>query len=554
MPYSNEEYLLELLQEAGLLDERAVQQARGTKKPNESVIDTLIKTGVVSDEQIAQNVAVNSGMEYVDLTGYMPTAEMKEMVPVEVALRYKIAPLGQDRGRMQIAVSDPYDFETLDALPHVLQPDIEFFCATPSSIRTLMSNIYGNDAVMGSANLKPVGGGAAVVDDAPIIRLVNNMMTEAFKSRTSDIHIEPLEKDVRVRYRIDGVLQDMEHHPKRIHAAIISRIKIMTNTMSVDEKRVPQDGRIQMSFNDKELDMRVSIIPTNNGESVVMRVLDKSGLRLGLSDLGFLSDDQEVFEKMLSLPDGIILVTGPTGSGKTTTLYACLNFINRPDRKIITVEDPVEYELAGINQVMVKEDIGMTFAAALRAMLRQAPNIIMLGEIRDLETAGIAINASLTGHLVFSTLHTNDAPSTVARLADIGIKPFLIASAVRAIQAQRLVRKLCPECKEPGALSDAELRGLRLDPSQVLEAVIMEPKGCKKCRDRGYRGRLAILEIFKIDDEVRNMINEQLTTPQLRKRARELGMRTIREDGVRKVLAGMTTAEEVIEATMADGD
>ncbi len=557
MPYSNEEYLIELLLEAGALDERAVQTARGTKKPNESVIDTLIKTGVVSDEQIAQNVAVNSGMEYVDLTGYTVTPELKDMIPLEVALRYKVAPLGADRGRLQIAVSDPYDFETLDALPHVLQPDIEFFCATPALIKVLMSNIYGNDAVMGGAAVKTAAGfgvgDTAGTEDAPIIRLVNNMFTEAFKSRTSDIHIEPLEKDVRVRYRIDGVLQDMEHHPKRLHAAIISRVKIMTNTMSVDEKRIPQDGRIQMTFNDKELDMRVSIIPTNNGESVVMRVLDKSGLQLGLSDLGFLSDDQEVFEKMLSLPDGIILVTGPTGSGKTTTLYACLNFINRPDRKIITVEDPVEYELAGINQVMVKEDIGMTFAAALRSMLRQAPNIIMVGEIRDLETASIAINASLTGHLVFSTLHTNDAPSTVARLADIGIKPFLIASAVRAIQAQRLVRKLCGECKTPSFLSETDLRGLRLDASQAMNSTIMQPVGCKKCRDRGYRGRLAILEIFKVDDEVRNMINEQLTTPQLRKRARELGMRTIREDGVRKVLAGLTTADEVIEATMADG-
>ena len=558
MAYSNEEYLVELLLEAGLLEERAVQQARGTKKPNESLIDTLIKTGVVTDEQVAQNVAVNSGMEYVDLTGYTPSPELKDLVPLETALRYKIAPLGSDKGRLQIAVGDPYDFETLDALPHVLQPDIEFFCSTPAAIKTLMSNIYGNEAVLGSAKVKSAstgfGEGGAPVDDAPIIRLVNNTMTEAFKSRTSDIHIEPLEKDVRVRYRIDGVLQDVEHHPKRIHAAIISRIKIMTQTMSVDEKRVPQDGRIQMAFNDKELDLRVSIIPTNNGESVVMRVLDKTSLRLGLSDLGFLTDDQEVFEKLLTLPDGIILVTGPTGSGKTTTLYACLNYINRPDRKIITVEDPVEYELPGINQVMVKEDIGMTFAAALRAMLRQAPNIIMLGEIRDLETASIAINASLTGHLVFSTLHTNDAPSTVARLADIGIKPFLIASAVRAIQAQRLVRKLCGECKQPGTLSERDLRGLRLDASQAVDATIMEPKGCKKCRDMGYRGRLAILEIFRVDDEVRNMINEQLTTPQLRKRARELGMRTIREDGVRKVLAGMTTADEVIEATMADAD
>jgi type IV pilus assembly protein PilB len=307
-----------------------------------------------------------------------------------------------------------------------------------------------------------------------------------------------------------------------------------------------------MNYNDKEIDMRVSIIPTSNGESVVMRVLDKSSLRLGLVDLGFLSDDQASFEELISLPDGIILVTGPTGSGKTTTLYACLNFINRPDRKIITVEDPVEYELAGINQVMVKEDVGMTFAAALRAMLRQAPNIIMLGEIRDMETASIAIQASLTGHLVFSTLHTNDAPSAVARLADIGIKPFLIASAVRAIEAQRLVRKLCGDCKSEAVLSDREMRSLGIDAAQAMDAKIMGANGCGKCRQLGYRGRMSLVEIFKIDDEVRTMINQQLTTPQLRKRARELGMRTLREDGVRKVLAGLTTADEVIEATMSD--
>jgi type IV pilus assembly protein PilB len=307
-----------------------------------------------------------------------------------------------------------------------------------------------------------------------------------------------------------------------------------------------------MKFQDKELDLRVSIIPTSNGESVVMRILDKTSLRLGLSDLGFLSDDQETFEKLITLPDGIILVTGPTGSGKTTTLYACLNFINRPDRKIITVEDPVEYELPGINQVMVKEDIGMTFAAALRAMLRQAPNIIMLGEIRDIETASIAINASLTGHLVFSTLHTNDAPSAVSRLTDIGIKPFLIASAVRAIEAQRLVRRLCGECKKDGSLTEKEMRQMAVDASQIYGATIKVPGGCPKCRQSGFRGRLSIVEIFKMDDEVRGMINQQLPGPVLRRRARELGMRTLREDGIRKVLTGMTSAEEVIEATMSD--
>jgi type IV pilus assembly protein PilB len=457
--------------------------------------------------------------------------------------------LGTNGTALQVVVSDPYDFETLDALPHVLQPEIEFFCSTPALIKNLQSNIYGNEAVMGNAKIKNSGDGN---DDAPVIKLVTNLLMEAFKSKASDIHIEPMEKDIRVRYRIDGVLVDVEHHPKRLLAAIIGRIKILTGSMQLDEKRVPQDGRIQMSFNDKEIDMRVSIIPTSNGESVVMRVLDKSSLRLGLVDLGFLSDDQANFEQMIALPDGIILVTGPTGSGKTTTLYACLNVINRPDKKIITVEDPVEYELAGINQVSVKEDVGMTFAAALRAMLRQAPNIIMLGEIRDLETASIAIQASLTGHLVFSTLHTNDAPSAVARLADIGVKPFLIASAVRAIEAQRLVRKLCADCKAPSSLSDHDLRALGLEAAQMVDASIYGPAGCNKCRTLGYRGRLSLVEIFRIDDEVRSMINQQLTTPQLRKRARELGMRTLREDGIRKVLAGMTTADEVIEATMGD--
>jgi type IV pilus assembly protein PilB len=549
--YSNEEYLLELLTESGLLTDHAIQQAKTSKKPNETVLECLIKTGVISDEQVAQTVAVNSGMEYVDLHGFTPDPAMKVLVPMEAAQRYKVAPLGMNGPTLQVVVADPYDFETLDSLPHVLQPDLEIFCSTPSLIKTLQANIYGNE-IFGSAGVKgdsPAGDG-----EAPVIKLVTNILMEAFKNRASDIHIEPVEKDVRVRLRIDGVLHDVEHHPKRLHSAIIARIKIMCGSMSIDEKRIPQDGRIQMAFNDKELDMRVSIIPTNNGESVVMRVLDKSSLRLGLADLGFLSDDQDTFEKLITLPDGIVLVTGPTGSGKTTTLYACLNFINRPDRKIITVEDPVEYELAGINQVMVREDVGMSFGAALKAILRQAPNIIMIGEIRDLETASIAINASLTGHLVFSTLHTNDAPGSVARLADIGVKPFLIASAVRGILAQRLVRKLCGECKQPSGLSEYELRSLGLEASQLFNAKIMGPNGCNKCRQSGYKGRMVIAEIFKVDDEVRSMINQQLTTPQIRKRARELGMRTLREDGVRKVLAGMTTADEVIEATMADAD
>jgi len=304
----------------------------------------------------------------------------------------------------------------------------------------------------------------------------------------------------------------------------------------------------------KAIDLRVSTIPTNHGESVVMRILDKSSLSLGLPQLGFLSDDQEVMEGLLKLPDGIMLVTGPTGSGKTTTLYGCLHYINKPDKKLITVEDPVEYQMSGINQVQVNTEIGMTFPAALRSILRQAPNIIMIGEIRDGETANIAINAALTGHLVFSTLHTNDAPSAVARLIDIGVQPFLISSAVRAIMAQRLVRKVCPNCRHPYELSEAELSTLGVTATQMEGASVVKGAGCDTCKHLGYKGRAGIFEIFLIDDDVRHMVNSKASTVELRKRAREMGMRTLREDGVRKVLAGMTTAEEVIGVTMSDSD
>jgi type IV pilus assembly protein PilB len=382
--------------------------------------------------------------------------------------------------------------------------------------------------------------------------MVSMLLIEAHRAGASDIHLEPLDKKFRVRFRIDGVLQEMQAPPKRLQSAIISRLKIMTGSMSIAEKRLPQDGRIQIKIKRKPVDLRVSTIPTNHGESVVMRVLDKASLLLGLPELGFFSDDQETFERLIRLPDGILLVTGPTGSGKTSTLYACLNYINKPDRKIITVEEPIEYQMNGINQVPVNTDIGMTFPAALRSILRQAPNIIMIGEIRDLETASIATNASLTGHLVFSTLHTNDAPSAVARLVDIGVQPFLVASSIRAIMAQRLVRRLCPNCRRSGQLSETELRALRIEPGQLAESQVMQPVGCDHCRQTGYKGRMGIFEIFIIDDEVRHMINQRTSTTVLRQRARELGMRTLREDGVRKVLAGLTSAEEVISITIGD--
>jgi general secretion pathway protein E/type IV pilus assembly protein PilB len=345
----------------------------------------------------------------------------------------------------------------------------------------------------------------------------------------------------------------MKAPPKRLQASIIARLKIQSN-MSIAEHRVPQDGRIQSSVGAKTIDLRVSCLPTSHGESIVMRILDKEGLRLGLPELGFFTDDQQTFEKLIGLPDGILLVTGPTGSGKTTTLYSCLHFINRPDRKIITVEDPVEYLLSGINQVQVNETVGLTFSMALRSILRQAPNVIMIGEIRDLETATIAINASLTGHLVFSTLHTNDAPSAVTRLIDIGVKPFLVASSTRALMAQRLVRKVCRKCGIPHVPSESELRALNLDPNNLQNATFMHGKGCTDCSQTGFRGRMGIFEIFVIDDEARKLIYEKVPSSVLRARAREMGMRTLREDGVRKVLAGLTTADEVIRATVGDVD
>jgi len=420
-----------------------------------------------------------------------------------------------------------------------------------SVVESMIQEITRGEVEIASPTELTAADGGTVEADAPLIRLVNQIIVDAFKMRASDIHLEPLPKRFRLRYRIDGMLHEIKSPPKRLQPSIIARLKIQSN-MSIAEHRIPQDGRIQTNVGGKTIDLRVSCLPTNHGESIVMRILDKEGLRLGLGELGFFTDDQQTFEKLIGLPDGILLVTGPTGSGKTTTLYSCLHFINRPDRKIITVEDPVEYILAGINQVQVSEAVGLTFSAALRSILRQAPNVIMIGEIRDLETASIAINASLTGHLVFSTLHTNDAPSAVTRLIDIGVKPFLVASSTRALMAQRLVRKVCKKCGAPWSPPEAELRTLGIDPNSAPNATFMKGKGCDNCSNTGCRGRFGIFEVFVIDDEARKLIYEKVPASVLRARAREMGMRTLREDGVRKVLAGMTTPDEVIRATVGD--
>lgn len=565
-----DDYLLNVMVDMGLLSsEQASQYTAEAEAAGQGVIDYLLARKIITPTDVIQARAAHFGAEFIRLSELRIPDEVISAVPRHIAKRYKVIPVYKHGEVIGIALSDPSDLDALDALRHILNAEIEPKVASEEEIEAALNKYYGASEDEVSKMIQNItegevtvatptksvteDDGSTVDSDAPIIKLVNSIIVDAFKARASDIHLEPLSKTFRVRYRIDGVLHEVKSPPKRLQLAIISRIKIQSN-MSIAEKRIPQDGRIQTQIGGKMIDLRVSCIPTTHGESIVMRILDKEGLKLGLGELGFFTDDQQLFERLIGLPDGIILVTGPTGSGKTTTLYSVLNFINRPDRKIITVEDPVEYTLSGINQVQVNETVGLTFATALRSILRQAPNIIMIGEIRDLETATIAINASLTGHLVFSTLHTNDAPSAVTRLIDIGVKPFLVASSTRAIMAQRLVRRVCRKCAAPYVPTDYELKALNIDPQTAQTATFMKGRGCADCNKTGYRGRFGIFEIFVVDDEVRKLIYEKAPASVLRQRAREMGMRTLREDGTRKVLAGLTTPEEVIRATVGDID
>ena len=533
------------------------------------LVDALIEAKAVDARQLSKLLADEFGMPIVDLPSLrIPSQEALAALPRAMAVRYTVFPLSKEGSVLKLAISDPLDVDTIDSLGHILKLTIEPSIAPVGDITRTIERFYGKDeselnAMMGDfsvsgaeVEVKTVaadGGGSTDDGDAPIIKLVHQIILEAIQRRASDIHLEPLEKRFRVRYRIDGVLLEIENPPKRLQLSMISRLKIMAN-ISIAEKRIPQDGRIQINTAGKQIDLRVSSLPTAHGESIVMRILDKDGLQLGLPELGFLSDDQQIVERLIALPDGIMLVTGPTGSGKTTTLYSCLHFINKPDRKIITVEDPVEYVLAGINQVPVRHEVGMTFASALRAMLRQAPNIVMVGEIRDLETAEIAINASLTGHMVFSTLHTNDAPGAITRLIDIGVKPFLVSTSLRAAVAQRLVRKICKQCKKAYTPDTKELRSLNITPQQSSSATFMHGEGCPNCNATGFRGRMGIFEMFVVNEEIQRMIYDNVGTAKLRDKARSLGMRTMREDGIRKVTSGMTTIEEVVSITVGDAN
>lgn len=566
---ARDDYLLDSLIEMGYVSDEDLEPIRAeADSTGEGVVDALVTREMISPTIVAQAKAAHFGAEFVPLGEMQLTDEVIAAVPRHIVKQFNVVPVREEANGVVVAMIDPSDLETLDGLQVALNTEVIPAVATADEIGGAIEHYYGvkDDSVskmiqditegevdIGMIQAVETDDGSAVDADAPMIRLVNQLIVDAFKMRASDIHLEPLATRFRVRYRIDGVLHEMKSPPKRLQAPVISRLKIQSN-MSISEKRIPQDGRIQTEVGKKTIDLRVSCLPTSHGESIVMRILDKEGLKLGLPELGFFTDDQQIFERMIGLPDGILLITGPTGSGKTTTLYAILNYINRPDRKIITVEDPVEYVLSGINQVHVNEAVGLTFGRALRAMLRQAPNVVMLGEIRDLETATIAINASLTGHLVFSTLHTNDAPSAVTRLIDIGVKPFLVASSSRCLMAQRLVRKVCKRCAAPYEPTEREIKLLNMDSTQMAEASFKKGKGCPECNKTGYRGRFGIFEIFVIDDDVRKLIYDKVTSSVLRVRAREMGMRSLREDGARKVLAGLTTSEEVLRATAMDSD
>ena len=561
-------YIVELLLETGMLSPEQLEEAQrdfDLNPDNGDIVDIVIKKGFVSQEDLTVMLAQQYGMEMIDLSRYELPEEVISLLDRNTVKKYGVVPLGLHDDILTIAMSDPTDVTTLDALRYMLGRDVDAVVAPKEQIEKIINEHYRSiadsvESMIGDiesqieqVDVESMIGSAEVVEDdaTPIIRLVQKILADAYKMKASDIHMEPMEKRYRIRYRVDGALQEVDAPPKYIQANLTSRLKIMAR-LDITEKRIPQDGRIQFRVGDKDIDLRVSSIPTTFGESIVMRILDKASIQLDIPKLGFYSDDLELVNKIISMPDGIFLVTGPTGSGKTTSLYAFLNTINTPTRKIITVEDPVEYQLAGINQVQVDKTIDMTFAAALRSMLRQAPNIIMVGEIRDFECASIAINAALTGHLVFSTLHTNDAPGAIPRLVDMGIKPFLVATAVRAVMAQRLLRRVCPNCKKVHKPTKQEIDMLQLTDEYLANHEFYEGEGCELCHNTGYKGRIGIYEIFIVTEDLAKLIFSNQPAAVIREAARKAGMRSLRDDAIRKAEAGISTLKEVITVTLMD--
>ena len=529
--------------------------------------DALAKLNYVTPTDAASALAEHHGLQFVDLSTVEIPKAVVELVPESVARENLILPLALEGSILKIITADPSNYETLQKLQFILNKDVQAVLAVREQIQDAINRNYGQtetesvdsmlveftDTAIETTNLDTNAKKPQDMDDsdAPVVRLVNLIIQEAIQSRASDIHVEPFADRVRVRYRIDGVLVERDAAPRRLLSAMLSRIKIMGG-IDIAEKRRPQDGRIKMSIQGRHFDLRVSMLPSVHGQSAVMRILDRGNIMVNIRDLGFGEEDYIRFQNIIKRPNGIFLVTGPTGSGKTTTLYAALNELNRPDRKIITAEEPVEYYLPGINQCEVKHNIGLNFARIIRSMLRQAPNIILVGEIRDKETAEIAVQASLTGHLVFSTLHTNDAPSAVTRLVDIGVQPFLIASSVIAVMGQRLTRVVCPKCKEPYTPHESELKAGGITPEMAEKATFMKGKGCNHCRQNGYRGRLGIYEMMRMNSTLRELTFAQAPAQEIRRKARAGGMRTLLEDGILKACKGVTTVEEVLSICHSD--
>ncbi len=552
-----------LIKEGVLGKDQAVDADNLARQTNISLAQALVKLGYATESEVMQSLARFHHMEYVNLETAQIPENVIELMPESVARENVVLPLEVADGRLKVLMSDPSDVDTIEKLRFILNRDVAPALAPRSSILEAINRMYGQVEGESADSILQEFTDTAIdftetVDDAevsseeaidensaPIVRLVQLMITEAVQLRASDIHVEPFEDRVRIRYRIDGVLHERDTLPRRQLGAILSRIKILSK-IDIAERRRPQDGRIKISVGEKELDLRVSVIPTNHGQSAVMRLLDKDNIKVGVRQLGFSEVTYKRFNSLIRRPNGIILVTGPTGSGKTTTLYAALNQLNRPDRKIITAEDPVEYYLPGINQVEVRHNIGLDFARIIRSMLRQAPNIILVGEMRDSETASMGIQASLTGHLVFSTLHTNDAPSAVTRMVDMGVPGYLVASSVVAIVAQRLVRTICPKCRARYTPPQSVLADVGLTEEQIKNANFMRGKGCNSCQKTGFRGRIGIYELMMVDSQVRQMIFENQSTTEIRKYAiTGGGMTTLFRDGVEKVLNGITTFEEV---------
>ncbi len=499
--------------------EQLAEAAAIAKKNGGKVHEILVKQGYASSEQVMQAMADMHGYEFFDLRDVPIPPAVVELVPESVARENAVIPLAEEDGALKVLVSDPFDYETFEKLQFILNRKVNIALATRESILEAINRNYGQmgdesadsmlqeftDTAIDFTETEDDGSGEGGGDDvdetsAPIVRLVQLMISEAVQLRASDIHIEPFDDRVRIRYRIDGVLVERDSPPRRLLGALLSRIKILAK-MDIAERRRCQDGRIKITAGGKELDLRVSMLPTSHGQSCVMRLLDKENIKVGVRQLGLSEKDFKKFRGLIKRPNGIVLVTGPTGSGKTTTLYAALNDLNRPDRKIITAEDPVEYYLPGINQVEVKHSIGLNFALIIRAMLRQAPNIILVGEMRDYETASMGIQASLTGHLVFSTLHTNDAPGAITRMVDMGVPAYLVAGSVIGIMAQRLVRVICPKCKQPYTPRETELLAAGITPEQAAAANFMKGRGCNHCGNSGYRGRLGIFELLTMSCE-----------------------------------------------------